>query len=252
MKKEGPIISKWHKKGEELRDEKIGGGFVSEEVGKKMGVRLKEFETKDGKRFYVYKEVMDRHEAKEVLSIYKTLQEAGLPVVEFAKVIKKRVVGDEFVLAMEDLTENNRYEIISLDSSFRLKYYPPRSSLAIEQTRLPEEFREQMVKALAIMHNLGIYDYHPGLSFVLRLKEEEDEEAEEIALDFKIIDYANLKFSEEINPEKFNKECREDLKTLLFGIIFEPGQEDYLCSLYDNLRSSGIRQYEKHARTSGD
>lgn len=141
MKKEGPIISKWHKKGEELRDEKIGGGFVSEEVGKQMGVRLKELKTEEGQKFYVYKEVMDKQEARDVLAIYKKLKEAGLPVVRFAKVIKKKVEGkDEFILVMEDLTENGHYKIISLDSSLWARQFSPQSSLAIARTVSPREF----------------------------------------------------------------------------------------------------------------
>ena len=48
-----PIISKWHK-GKELEDKRIAEGFVSEETGKRQGVRRKIFETEEGRKRYMY------------------------------------------------------------------------------------------------------------------------------------------------------------------------------------------------------
>lgn len=236
-----PIISKWHK-GKELEDKKIAEGFVSGETGKKEGVRRKIFETEEGKKQYVYKEVFNLQEAKDIMHIYRIFREANLPVVDFAKIIKKRIWGrDEFVVAMENLTEEGRLIVTE-----RLR------------ADIPEVLKIQMIKALAIIHNNGVYDYHPGLSFALR--EKQSEKGPEV-VDFKVIDYANFEMKKEkqenidekINTLKiqfdetgfFDEECSKDLKELLRGIVSEDDEfREYLVNLYWKIRNSGNRQLE--------
>lgn len=234
MEKE-PIISKW-RKGKELEDEKIAEGFVSGETGKKEGVRRKNFETEEGRKRYVYKEVLSLQEAKDTILIYRIFREANLPVVDFAKIIKKRIgEHDEFVIAMQDLTEEN-----SLIVTERLR------------ADIPEELKIRMIGALAVIHNNGVYDYHPGLSFALR--EEQSEKGSKV-VDFKIIDYANfeIKKEQQENPSEktdtsrrsFDEECSRDLKELLRGIVSEEDKlREHLINLYWETRSSGRRRLE--------
>lgn len=240
MEKE-PIISQWHKS-KEIEDKKIAGGFVSVFTGKGEGVRRKVFESEEGRRkMYVYKEVANLKEAKETMQIYAIFKEANLPVVNFAKIIKKKVKDmDEFIIAMEDLTQGGTLEV-----SERLR------------SDIPEHLKEQMVQALAVIHNNDVYDYHPGLSFALREKKRNHESSG--VIDFKIIDYANfetrkqLEFDEcrefkfEGNQRKpsFDEECKRDLRTLLKGItLADDIFREHLVNLYWQLRNSGVKRIE--------
>lgn len=236
----GPILSKWHK-GEETEDKRIGGGFVSDEVGKKQGVRRKKFETVEGEKAYVYKEVLDKEDAKQTIQIYQTFKEAGLPIVGFAKIIRKKVNDNiEYSLAMEDLTENGVYSVVEVRQRVNGKVI----SELIATSENPKKLQEDMIKALAVIHNNGIYDYHPDISFAIRLYESENEMGVSIK-DFKIIDYANFEEKKEGKDGEFefHAECLKDLDRLLNSICSDEAQVDRLKKLYFALREKEITKY---------
>lgn len=228
-----PIISKIHK-GEEIEDKRIASGFVSGEMGKQMGVRRKVFETEEGEKMYVYKEVEDLKEAKDTMQIYMSLREAGIPVVSFAKIIKKKVDGrDEFVIAMEDLTENGKIRVVEI-----------KDLESVKELVLPFEMKEDIIKSLAQIHNMGIYDYHPGISFVIRF---ESKDGEIRAIDFKVIDYANFETlaqakeradkGERMSTE-FEVECVRDLDAIIKSIADGVNEIFNLTNLYEENRRS--------------
>ncbi|MDP9249576.1 MAG: hypothetical protein M3M85_03660 [bacterium] len=224
---ENPILSKWHK-GKETADTKIGDGFVSAHTGRKIGLRRKNLDTPEGEKFYVYKEIGNMKEAKDSMEIYQKMKMLNLPVVEFAKIIKKRSADekDEFLFAMEDLTRNGEYEVIEVVLSSLIR-------------EIPTDITEGMVKALATVHNHGMYDYHPNISFALRTKNDQ-------VVDFKIIDYANFTTKERerswasYREGDFENECEKDLFTLLDLLGLGKQDQENLASLYRKERSLSI------------
>lgn len=232
MKKEIPIFTKIHK-GKQLEDKKIGQGFETGEMDEGRGVRRKIFKTEKGLFYYVDRSLLNQYEAVRVMNIYQLLKKAGIPVVDFAKVIKKKEGGKlKFFLAMEDLTENGQYSIVE-DKRKTSKFISASSN--------PSVLQEQMIRALAIMHNNEIVDFHPGLSFALRTQTRKEDQ-KEVAVDFRVIDYPNLTkgglpkgWSGKYN---FEEECVKDLKQLLSGIIYDDSQKEYLEDLYNQIRQN--------------
>src|SRR3989338_8324360 len=212
MEKEPPIFSKIHKD-EQLGDEKIAEGFETGEMDNGRGIRRKIFKTEDGLFYYVDRSLANEYEAKRVMEIYQVLQKAGLPAVDFAKTIRKKV--------------DNEIKFISASSN-------------------PSALQEQMIRALAVMHNNGIVDFHPGLSFALRTQTREDDKRV-AAIDFRIIDYPNLTkdgLPRGWNGEfDFEQECSSDLNRLLRGIVFEESQKEQLENLYRQTRESAEKEF---------
>lgn len=228
-----PILLKLHK-GREVEDKRIASGFVSGEMGKQMGVRRKTFETEEGEKMYAYKEVANLKEAKDTMQIYLDFKEAGIPVVSFAKIIKKKVNGrDEFVIAMEDLTDNDKMGVVEI-----------KDLESVKELVLPFEMKEDIIKSLAQIHNMGIYDYHPGISFVIRFESKDDEVR---AIDFKVIDYANFETLAQAKeradkgeslPTGFEVECRRDLNVIIRSIADGANEIFNLTNLYEEIRRS--------------
>ncbi|TSC78556.1 MAG: hypothetical protein G01um101429_732 [Parcubacteria group bacterium Gr01-1014_29] len=241
MPEKEPVLSKWHKE-EEVGDERIADGFVSGETGKQMGVRRKSFETPEGEKFYVYKEVRNLQEAKDSMEIYQNMKTAGLPVVEFAKIIKKKSEsGDnEFVIAMEDLTEGGNIIVISLSEGEDPEFS---TQAHVRREDIPFEIKEQMIHALAVIHDHDMYDYHPGISFVIRT---EDTGGGSVGVfDFKIIDYANfmtrakkkrVEERQQMKEKPFEQDCQDDLRVLLRGIVVNDQEQEHLINLYRKSR----------------
>src|SRR3989344_194246 len=237
MEKEPPIFSKIHK-GEQLSDEKIAEGFETGEMDEGRGIRRKKYQTEKGIFYYVDRSLANEYEAKRVMEIYQTLQKAGLPTVDFAKIIRKRVNGEiKLFLAMEDLTENGKYSISEV-------YEKTPEFISISAN--PSALQEEMVRALAIMHNNRIIDFHPGLSFALRTQTRK-EDKRVIAVDFRIIDYPNLTkgglpkgWDGEFD---FESECSSDLNRLLRGIVFEESQRERLENLYRQIREGEEKEF---------
>ena len=238
MEKES-IISKIHKENAEIEDYKISdAGYISTEEGKRRGVRKKVFEGPDGRHYYVYKEVRDLDEAERTMDIYGTFKRLGIPVAGFAKIIKKRVgESDEFIVAMEDLTDDDKLEVVEI---FQLKDWFINKGLLI-----PQEIKIGMVQALARIHNEGIFDFHPGLSFALRVKKIEGEDDFSV-FDFRVIDYAN--FMREGVPGiplpkvrsvagVYKEEQVEDLNFMLTRVTIDNREREYLKKIYRNERS---------------
>lgn len=237
MKKEPPIFSKIHK-GEQLSDEKIAEGFETGEMDQDRGIRRKKFQTESGSFHYVDRSLPNEYEAKRVMEIYQILREAGLPVVDFAKTIRKKIDDEiKFFLAMEDLTEDGKFSITEVYD---------RTPQLLATSVNPIVLQEQMIRALAIMHNNEVVDFHPGLSFALRIQSREKDKQESV-VDFRIIDYPNL--TKGGLPKgwdgnfEFEEECSSDLKQLLRGVVFEENQRQKLENLYRQIREGGERKF---------
>lgn len=233
MEKEPPIFTKIHK-GKQLEDKRIAEGFETGIMDEGRGVRRKKFETEDGHFYYVDRSLPSEYEARRVMQIYMDLKEAGLPVVDFAKTIRKKE-GEKirFFLAMEDLTEDGKFSITEVyDKTPRL----------VSASSNPSALQESMIRALAIMHNNEVVDFHPGLSFALRTQPRQEDQ-QEAAVDFRIIDYPNL--TEGGLPKgwsgnyNFEEECDSDLRQLLKGIVYEDTQRQHLEDLYKQIRERG-------------
>lgn len=202
------------------------------------GIRRKRFKTEDGHFYYVDRSLANEYEAKRVMEIYQVLQKAGLPAVDFAKTIRKKVNGEtKFFLAMEDLTEDGKYSMAEVYD---------KTPEFIAACANPTDLQEKMIRALAIMHNNGIVDFHPGLSFALRTQVRE-EDKRVVAIDFRIIDYPNLTMGglpKGWDGEfDFEQECSSDLRRLLQGIVFEESQGKQLEELYRKIRENEEKKF---------
>lgn len=210
-------------KGELGKDEVISTrGFVSTEVGKKLGVQRREG--------IVYKEALSLNDAKRNRRIYERLRESGLPVVGFLKIVKKGEGGkDAYYLAMNDLTEGDKYNLIEVSSLPFDKSIP----------KLSKSMQAQLADALAVMHNAGVVDVHPGLSIAIRRERESG-----IIHDFVFIDYDNMSgVDEELKDGgnwDFEAETKNDLETLIKCVYAldnpEGLSEDRMRQIYNQTR----------------
>lgn len=231
---ENPILSQWHQF-PVSSDEKIGEGFVSGQLGKQMGVRRKVFETPTGAESYVYKEVASESEARSSIGIYTSMKEAGLPVVSFAKILRKKVDGIfEYAIAMEDLTEGG---VLIVHEFHGTKEGPSPIEEIISHSEVAHHLMEEVIYLLAVLHNNEIIDYHPGISFAIRT------DRDGVIVDVKIIDYANFESLKDMRPlrgmtkeETFDSECESDLRSVLYNLTSNPALQEELVNLYWNIR----------------
>lgn len=222
MREKEPILSEWHR-GEEVSDEKIAEGHISGKTGKREGVRRKVYETPEGARFYVYKEVMDKKEAEDSMSVYLAMKRANISVVKFAKVIKKKSEAGkvEYKIAMEDLTENGLFVVSE-----------PVEDNLIPKNEIPIEIKEEMFRILGKIHNLGLYDWHRGISLVVRGRKVGEKLDD---FECKVIDYAN--FREARRTKDFSTECERNVAMLLKGLhVNDEEEEQQLRSIYAKSR----------------
>jgi hypothetical protein len=238
---EEPIFAPTMKK-EPLKQKKIGVGTETPF----RGVVRNTYEIgPDNTEFvFVDRYLLDEAKAITAMAVYQRLKQAGLPVTSFAKTIRKKENGEiRFFLAMEDLTENDRYKVSEIRAQNH-NDYSFKTPKMLEGAENRKQLQKQMVRALAVMHNLGVYEFHPTISFVLRTKLTNDTEKIE---DFRIIDYSNFKIydpqSSSIDREKFVELCQKNLDALIEVIALDNDQKAELSSLYDSVRESNLQRY---------
>lgn len=237
---EVPNIGPW-RKGEPLADDRIGGGWESETL-MHGGVRRKVFTTEEGMRVFADKPMKSGAEAKRAYEIYAKMKKAGLPVVDFLKVVREKDAqgATEYRHMMEDLTENGKLEIVTLEAKSKGH---PGSQEIIKRSSHPQALREQMIRALAVMHNNELVNFHPVLSFVLR----RDPKTQDI-VDFKIIDYSN--FTGLTLPSgmegNFDFESNRKYELIKFLTRIAPFAGDEVKTLraeYERLREDKVMHY---------
>jgi hypothetical protein len=222
---EQPIISEWHQ-GERLADSLLGAGYEAE-------VHRRTFNTESGEHSYAYKELDSEKEAIRVSSIYSELHEAGLPVVSFLKTTRTITEGKaKYGIAMEDVTEGGRYDLFPIDHTVGYSTLEYANHAANAQS-----LKARLIESLAVMHNREIYDFHPGISFFLRVDKQDPSQ-----VDFRILDYSNLTKTRlpdgwDSIPYTLKGECLSDLKALLRGIASSTEEQASLTELYDYYRA---------------
>lgn len=246
-KGEIPNIGPW-RKGEVVADEKIGSGFESDDIqegtgegAESGGVRRKMFLTGEGVHNLVEKPIKDKQEAKRVYGIYDRMRQAGLPVVNLLKVIREKAGSEvQYKLAMEDLTSGGSLEVLDLSPGYGDS---PGTKRIIGQYSKAEELRAGMVRALAVLHNNGIVDFHPGISISLR----RDLATQEL-VDFKVIDYSN--FTGKALPRGWQPrevdlqyECDHDLEVLLSSVAESEEDRVALKAVYKKIRDDKEMHY---------
>lgn len=223
-------VASWHQ-ARELERELIGSGNEG-------AVYRRRFDTPQGERYYAHKEAKSETEAIRTYAIYKDLQEAGLPVADFLKThhYKDEVYGeDRTALIMEDVSHDGKYQLKAAgDFAFA----------EVAGAKDPKKLQKDMVRALAVMHNLGIYDFHPGLAMSVRVNKDDPSD-----VDFVFIDYSNMQKPEnptetrEFGPIDFEEECQADRVILLSGIGAYGEAAEELTDYYNAIRDSGIQHY---------
>lgn len=234
-----PIISKWHS-GEQIEDAQIGSeGHIAE-------VRRRVFDTPEGKKSYAVKLLDSAQEAARIFKIYSTFKTAGLPVVGFMKSIHRKEDSKDIVeCAMEDATEGDKYSLQAVYYQVGSKSYP-----ILSRANNAPQLRDQMVDALAVIHNLGIYHFHSRTSFFLRV-----DQANPSNVDFIILDYSN--FAEETNPRSYRREirpfaqeCNDNLMELLNGLTPEAKEREQLEERYRNLVQNKVKHFNLEIKTA--
>ncbi|HOX40568.1 MAG TPA: hypothetical protein PK263_00055 [bacterium] len=227
-----PILSQLHHS-PIISDQRIAGGFISDATGKQMGVRERVFDSPQGEQRYVYKEVFNLKEARATMQIYYLLKQAGLPVVAFAKIIRTynesryRHFKNELVIAMEDLAQNGEFELRELSGDPKVE--------------VPFRLKENLIRALAIIHNNDVCEFHPSLSLALRIKDDHSGKRE--VVDFKVIDYANFKTKNEFPDGKFELDSTKKLHQLLQSIGSSDSEKSVLQEFYYRVLESGEMHY---------
>ncbi len=177
-------------------------GFVSSHVGKGLGVQRRSNQESSTVGSIVYKEVHGLQAAKRAIQNYKQLKEAGIPVAPVTKIIKRKEDGkDEYYIAMSDLTENDKYQVIEIsDVSSQTGLF------------LDRDIQRRLLVSLAHMHNAGLVDFHPGLSIIIRREPNSGK-----VHDFVYIDYDNFGDQAFLSRayHSHNEEKLRDLKTLI-------------------------------------
>lgn len=242
------LYSELHKGKKEV-DVKVGSGF---ETGER-GVRRKVYRTKEGLAYYVDKKISSEKEAKRVMQIYQKMREAGLPIAQNAKIIRKKEDGKiVFYIAMEDLTQGGNLDITELVSSEKLRQHN-----LIEHLEEPLKFKESIIRALAIMHNNEIFNFHPTISFVLLtsrhyLKPKLREKYKgHTRLSFKIIDYSNFAYKElppgwesiDVKAGVAAKEMEHDLNKMSLCLGKNQDEMTHLVNTYWEIRESGDKKF---------
>lgn len=198
--------------------------------GNSAEVSRKTFDTPEGERSYAYKEVASLQEAQRSHQIYTELSEAGLPVAGFMKIITAKRDGEPvYALAMEDASEGGKYRLFQVNMVSD-GYNNTQVKDAIARCADPEQLAKRMTGALATMHNLGIYDSHPGLSFFLK-----QDVANSSMVDFVILDYSNLSRESDVGNDRFERECSSDLRVLVTSL------ED----LPEAMSNDAVKQYHQ-------
>lgn len=235
-----PLIAKWHQ-GEHIKSDYLGEGVQSE-------VHREAYLTESGPEVYALKDDLDEPEVRRALDIYQKLRAAGLPVVSFLKTrYSKNELGNSRTgIVMEDATHNGQYELAPMYDGKGLY-----GTNLLSRCKEVPQLMMNTVRALAVMHNNQIYDFHPGLSFFFRREVEHPEN-----VDFILLDYSNMTTSDKqkihkgdgvfvdrepaLDPEI---EYSRDLKVLMDSFPRDNDFEAKILAYYDLVRKQGVKTY---------
>ncbi len=224
-------VAAW-RNAEKLAEMSLGQGHEGEVI-------LHTYNTEQGEMRVAQKEVSSLEEAQRGYGVYTKLKEAGLPVANFYKIrtytneYGNKVVG----VVMEDLSEGGKYTVEPASQGTG-----PTARDEVAEAADPTKLKKEMVRALAVMHNNGIYDFHLGISLFVRSEIDNPQN-----VDFLFLDYTNMEDPD--NPRRprdtidFDKECIQDRVALMQGIGVRRDEEDELVAYYQQLREQGIKTY---------
>ncbi len=233
------------------RSQIIGNGFEND------AVTLHELATEEPINRYVDKEISTLTEARRVMEIYTAFREAGLPVASFAKIVRKKIDGElRYFQTMEDLTEGKKYRLTEIIAP-GIATEKTNPGKIIDQALNSDLLRRNTVRCLAIIHNLGYFNFHPprmGSSFFLKEKISAPTPKN---IDLCILDYAN--FTSDSDPAQLFPEFRQNfqdipnnleeatqsnLEDLLLDMSAKDEFDDQpLRMLYDRVRGKKITTY---------
>lgn len=198
---------------------------------------------------YVEKPLKSEKAARETIEMYNQLSLLGLPVVQFLKIVKTREVHteqDQYSVAMEDLSAHGQNLVLKVGDMMEDPENPGNkldSQVLLEKSKNAQDLVEQMARALAVLHNNGIYEFHNQVSFfIITDRSEDGRKAGGYELDFKILDYSNFT---KVGSENSLKQ--DTLSSNVPG--FERGVEYNLENLKNGLGSLAVeleQQYNKY------
>jgi hypothetical protein len=238
-----PIIGKW-KQGVENDPVDLGAGYEADVTGKSFTDQAGE------SHGYAYKEYQVYTELEEAQKNYLRLKEAGLPVASFLKVhYTQKADGSRIQnLIMEDMSEQGAYslEVIADGFNFDHKWNP---GLIENKT----EIMENMVRALAVIHNNGMYHTHDGMSFFIRTRLDNSTQG-----DFVVLDYSNFlsledKYGDPGQYDAFNyvqisgdiqRSLQKNIIELLHHLPTSIEEHQTLYELYLSYRDQKVTQYD--------
>ncbi|HEY4494302.1 MAG TPA: hypothetical protein VJB95_02630 [Candidatus Paceibacterota bacterium] len=199
---------------------------------------------------YTEKPLRSEKAARETLEMYQQLNLLGLPVVSFLKIIQKQEKStgqNQYSVAMEDLSAHDKNLVLMMGDTTENPDNPANkldSQELLEKAKNTEELIDQMARALAVLHNNGIYEFHNKLSFFLVASRSAiGEKSERPTLDFKILDYSNF-----TNDGSENSSVQDTLSDNVPG--FKHGIErnlEYLKkAIGETLRKKLEEKYKKY------
>lgn len=237
---EQPLISQWHN-GEQIADNYLGAGCEAE-------VRRRTFQTEQGIVHYAYKPVHSQYEATRIADIYTRLRDANLPVTQFLKTRREKAADGSrvFSLIMEDVSENDRYFVENVESRpIGIPGYDGSRPLA-DLSDQPMALKSDMLKDLAVIHNLGIFDFHPGISFFHTIAVDNSSN-----VSFRILDYGNFTHQGmpdgwDAAPFTLEDEMEHDARTLVGALSSDYMEQVALFDRYFEVRDRGAQVASWH------
>jgi len=231
---ETEFVPQWQP-GIQVGDEFLGAGQVAE-------VRRRTFEYDGGTLAYAYKWMHDLDEAKRTVDVYERLKEAKLPVVSFVVPIAwKDTSGDTLVgISMEDMTAGGSRSIVNVRQKQVVTPNYTHDGVLAEASADPTALKHRMIRDLAVMHNNGLYDFHPGISFFLQFDHADKRNVSHVILDYSNICYREMPAGWPWNRGDFETECIDDAHKLLDGLAGNAKQYQSLLFLYRDTRRRGV------------
>jgi len=197
---------------------------------------------------YVEKPLRSERAARETYKMYRKLSSLCLPCLSFLKVVRKKEEGEiKYSVAMEDLSAHGENLVLMMGDTAEDPNNPGNRINPIElleKANNTEEIVDQMARALAVLHNNGIYEYHNKISFFIVVKKSEiGENSERPILEFKILDYSN--FTNDGSEYSLRKDALTDnLPGFEHGI--EYNLKNLKSGVGDNLADKLEEKYNKY------
>lgn len=249
----GPIIAKLEKNRIHPRD--LGRGTETKGISQIKSFEASEIE--EGQPASYAEKPLDPVEGKNValdtLEMYQKLKSLGLPVVSFLKIVKRREGDqDNYYIAMEDLSEAGKNLVVEI---WQPKKDPQTGKLHFVESLWKgaenfSEIRDQMVRALAVLHNNGIFEYHPVLSFVVVVEKSKVGSGQKHPLRFKIIDYSNFTHAESRNVKELQisvngqqRYMQENLEPLQTFLASSAQERAAIENAYLKYRKQGVKTF---------